>query len=378
MARHDGLTNLPNRYAFRERIRDALKAATDDGAMLAVMCVDLDNFKEVNDTLGHPTGDALLCAVAERLARNVRETDMVARFGGDEFAILQARVERLDDADRLAARLVGELRKPFLINGEPVYATGSIGVAISPRHGNDADVLQKNADLALYAAKADGKRVHRFFESVMHERLTNRHVLERDLRQAVASGELQLNYQPIVHLRTMRMTGLEALLRWTHPVHGVVPPSKFIPVAEDTGPDQRDRPLGAGASLRRRGALAFALEGGREPFGRAVHAGRHRRGHPRRVEPRRAQAGASGRRDHRVAAAHGEHLDIGYAAPVEGASHRSRDGRLRNRVFVAELPYGNILSTASRSTVISSAPRGRATRTRRSSEPSSSWVSRSA
>ena len=235
MARHDGLTNLPNRYAFRERIQEALKECAESGSMLAVMCLDLDNFKEVNDTLGHPTGDALLCAAAERLAGCIRDADMVARFGGDEFAILQSHIDRFDDAERLAGRLVDEMRKPFLIDGELVYATASLGIAIAPKHGNDPDMLQKNADLALYAAKADGRRTYRFFESEMDERLTNRHILERDLRQAIAAGELDLHYQPVVDLRTMKPTGLEALLRWTHKVHGVVPPSKFIPVAEESG-----------------------------------------------------------------------------------------------------------------------------------------------
>jgi diguanylate cyclase (GGDEF)-like protein len=203
--------------------------------MLAVMCLDLDNFKEVNDTLGHPIGDALLCSAAERLSAAVRDSDMVARFGGDEFAILQTHIARFDDAERLAERLIEQMRKPFLINSEPVYATGSIGIAIAPDHGSDPDALQKNADLALYAAKASGRRTYRFFESAMTERLTIRHVLERDLRQAIAAGEFDLHYQPVVNLRTMKTTGLEALLRWTHPVHGAVPPSTFIPVAEDAG-----------------------------------------------------------------------------------------------------------------------------------------------
>jgi diguanylate cyclase (GGDEF)-like protein len=235
LARHDGLTNLPNRYAFRERTQEALEESAKTGGMLAVMCLDLDNFKAVNDSLGHPTGDALLCAAAERLARSVRETDMVARFGGDEFAVLQPGIARVDEVEHLATRILDELRKPFLINGEMVYATGSIGIAVSPRHGNDPDVLQKNADLALYAAKADGKRTYRFFESAMDERFASRHLIERDLRRAIAAEELYLHYQPIVDLRTQRMTGLEALLRWTHPVHGSVPPSTFIPIAEDAG-----------------------------------------------------------------------------------------------------------------------------------------------
>lgn len=235
MARHDGLTNLPNRYAFRERIQDALDRRAVGGSMLAVMCLDLDSFKVVNDTLGHPTGDALLCAVAERVAGCVRGSDMVARFGGDEFAILQVSIERLDEAERLASRIVDEMRRPFTIDGELVFATASLGVAIAPRHGADPDVLLKNADLALYAAKGDGRRTYRFFEEVMDELVADRRAMERDLRRAIAERALDLHYQPIVDLRSMKITGMEALLRWTHPERGVVPPSRFIPIAEDTG-----------------------------------------------------------------------------------------------------------------------------------------------
>ena len=235
MARHDGLTNLPNRYAFREHIQEMLDVRRADDSMLAVMCLDVDQFKEVNDTLGHPTGDALLCAVAERLADCVRDTDMVARFGGDEFAVLQTQIERYDDAERLACRLVEVMRRPFMVSGELVYTTGSVGVAIAPKHGDDPVKLLKNADLALYAAKAAGRRTYRLFESTMDEQVASRHVLERDLRRAIAAGQFHVNYQPIVHLQTMRTTGFEALLRWIHPVHGAVSPAKFIPVAEDAG-----------------------------------------------------------------------------------------------------------------------------------------------
>nr|MBA3518104.1 EAL domain-containing protein [Hyphomicrobiales bacterium] len=234
MARHDGLTNLPNRYAFRERIQEALDAP-HAGGMLAVMCLDLDHFKEVNDTLGHPTGDALLCAAGDRLAACVRDTDMVARIGGDEFAILQFAVATPDDADRLGGRIIEAMHKPFQIEGEIVYATASLGIALSPLHGDDPDVLMKSADLALYAAKSDGRRTYRFFESEMGERLTSRHAMERDLRQALAARQFQLHYQPVVQLSTMTITGFEALLRWTHPEQGSIPPSKFIPIAEDAG-----------------------------------------------------------------------------------------------------------------------------------------------
>ena len=235
MARHDGLTNLPNRYAFRERVQEAMTASYESGAMSAIIYLDLDNFKEVNDTLGHPAGDALLCAVAERLTHSVRDTDIVSRAGGDEFAVLQPCIDRLDDAERLASRLVDEIRRPFLIAGEPVYATSSAGIAVAPRDGRDAVVLQRSADLALYSAKASGRGAIRFFESHMDEQLAYRHVLERDLREAICNGQLHVHYQPVVELATARTVGFEALMRWTHPEHGAVPPSKFIPIAEETG-----------------------------------------------------------------------------------------------------------------------------------------------
>jgi diguanylate cyclase (GGDEF)-like protein len=235
MASHDVLTNLPNRYAFRKRLHAALERSRATGGMVAIMCLDLDHFKEVNDTLGHPVGDALLCAAAERLRACLRETDMVSRVGGDEFAVLLPSVEEARDAECLARRIVQEMGKPFQLERETVYATISLGIALAPVHGDDADKLLKNADMALYAAKADGRRTFRVFEPMMDERLAHRHAIERDLRAALGTSQLSLHYQPVVNLRTMKITGLEALVRWDHPQRGSVSPSDFIPVAENTG-----------------------------------------------------------------------------------------------------------------------------------------------
>jgi diguanylate cyclase (GGDEF)-like protein/PAS domain S-box-containing protein len=232
LAHHDALTDLPNRALFREQLDQAL-ARVGRGELLAVLYLDLDLFKHVNDTLGHPVGDALLKAVADRLRDCVRGIDSVARLGGDEFAIVQTSIERPSDVVALATRIGEALRTPFLLDGHDVVIDVSVGIAVAPLDASEADELLKHADMALYAAKGAGRGTYRFFEPEMNERMQLRHELERDLRQALTAGEFELYYQPIVNLRDDVISGCEALLRWNHPTRGLVLPAEFIPVAEE-------------------------------------------------------------------------------------------------------------------------------------------------
>jgi diguanylate cyclase (GGDEF)-like protein len=234
MAHHDGLTALPNRLLFREEMERELARARR-GEPVAVLCVDLDHFKRVNDTLGHAAGDALLQAAAERLRACVRETDIVARLGGDEFAIVQVLADQPRAATVLAERLIADLSRPFDIEGHQVVVGASVGIALAPSDGTEADQLMKSADMALYRAKADGRGVLRYFESEMDAKMQARRALELDLRKALAEHEFELFYQPIVDLQSNRVAGFEALLRWNHPTQGLIPPGEFIPIAEDMG-----------------------------------------------------------------------------------------------------------------------------------------------
>ncbi len=234
MARHDALTDLPNRVLFRERMDEALASVRRRRSPIAVLCLDLDNFKQVNDTLGHPTGDALLNAVAARLQIHLQDRDMLARLGGDEFAIIQFETN-LARASSLADKIVESIASPFHVGGHQVLIGTSIGVAIAPEDGQDADQLLKNADMALYKAKADGRGTFRFFERQMDAAAQKRRVLEIELRAALKNGEFELFYQPISTTKTREIEGFEALLRWRHPERGLVSPAEFIPVAEDTG-----------------------------------------------------------------------------------------------------------------------------------------------
>jgi diguanylate cyclase (GGDEF)-like protein/PAS domain S-box-containing protein len=230
MARHDALTDLPNRVLFREKMEQALNR----GENLAVLFVDLDRFKAVNDTLGHPVGDALLCAVTQRLQMAVRGADTVARLGGDEFAIVQVGTKPAD-ASELAGRIIAELSEPFDILGHQVVIGASIGIAIAPTDGKEPDQLLRNADMALYRAKSSGRGSYHFFQPEMDAQMQARHALETDLRKAVTAGEFEMYYQPIVELAGGVITGFEALVRWNHPQRGVVTPGSFIPVAEEIG-----------------------------------------------------------------------------------------------------------------------------------------------
>ncbi len=235
LARFDELTGLANRTQFRERIVGMLAAVKDRDSHLAVHLIDLDRFKTVNDTLGHPIGDLLLKQVADRLSALIRPGDMITRFGGDEFVILQTHTSRQQDAHALALRITRALKEPFHIAGHRIDVGASVGITMAPHDGVDADELIKKADMALYAAKNNGGNNHRFFAIEMEDAAQERRSLELELREAIALDQFELHYQPLVDLHTGRVTTCEALLRWTHPVRGNIPPSIFIPVAEETG-----------------------------------------------------------------------------------------------------------------------------------------------
>jgi diguanylate cyclase (GGDEF)-like protein/PAS domain S-box-containing protein len=235
MAHHDALTSLPNRVLFREQMERALDRIRRDGGELAVLCLDLDHFKNVNDTLGHSAGDALLEEVSHRLRQCVREADVVARLGGDEFAILQTLADGPGSTEALARRLVEAVGVPYELEGHRIIVSVSIGLALAPNDGASADQLLKNADLALYRAKADGRATYRFFEPEMDAHLQARRTLEIDLREALPKGQFEVFYQSLVNLETGQITGFEALVRWRHPTRGLVAPGVFIPVAEEMG-----------------------------------------------------------------------------------------------------------------------------------------------
>jgi len=235
LARYDELTALPNRVNFRDEIERLLAISHSAERLSALLFVDLDQFKQVNDTLGHPCGDQLLCAVADRLREMLRPEDFVARFGGDEFVVFQQNIATNEDAAGLARRIVERLSERYKIDNHLVEIGASVGIAMTSPEGISADTLLKNADMALYRAKADGRGTFCFFRDEMAQTVEARRILELDLRKALAHEEFELFYQPLVNLKSGRIGTCEALLRWNHPVRGTVSPIDIIPVAEDMG-----------------------------------------------------------------------------------------------------------------------------------------------
>ena len=234
MAHHDALTGLPNRTLLDERLEHAV-AHAKRGEIVATHLLDLDYFKNVNDTLGHPVGDKLLRMVADRLRRLVREGETVARMGGDEFAIVQVQVAQPSDATALAQRVIDGLSEPYEIDGHQVVVGASVGISVSVTDGPSPDLLLRNADLALYRAKSGGRGTLRFFEPEMDAQMQARRLMESDLRRALVGQEFEVHYQPIVNLQSNEISAFEALIRWQHSERGMVSPAEFIPLAEEIG-----------------------------------------------------------------------------------------------------------------------------------------------
>jgi diguanylate cyclase (GGDEF)-like protein len=271
LAYHDVLTGLPNRELLRDRVEQTLYQRSRDGKMAAVLFLDLDGFKQINDTHGHAFGDEILRAVAERLESCVRDTDCVTRIespgedatisrqGGDEFIVLLARTGTREDVGRVAKRILLEISQPFPTSRGPMMLGVSVGIALYPQDGDDVENLLRSADTAMYEAKSAGGGIHRFFDERMHERVQTRHRIEYELRRAIERDELTLHYQPQIDLESARVRCLEALVRWEHPVDGLVPPAEFIPIAEasnliiDLGEWVIDRAARDAAELARNG-----------------------------------------------------------------------------------------------------------------------------
>ena len=338
MARHDALTNLPNRTLFREQLEKALRLVRRSD-QLAVLCLDLDHFKDINDLLGHPVGDALLKEVARRLGECITEHDTVARLGGDEFAIVQFCSDCEPSAvAMLASHVVEKVSAPYEIAGHQLVIGVSIGISLAPEDGKNPDELLKKADLALYRAKEDGRGTYRFFETGMDARAQARRLLELDLRAALKRGEFEVYYQPIRDVAKDVVVAFEALVRWNHSLRGMISPVNFIPLAEETG---LIVPLGEWV-LRQ---ACMDAAGWSQDVGVAVNLspvqfknpepGIDREGGVEGLRP----SGASARTgDHGIGAAAEQRGDAVGSARASRLWRQDLARRLRNGIFVAELP----------------------------------------
>jgi diguanylate cyclase (GGDEF)-like protein len=235
LAHYDSLTSLANRFQMSQTLEEIIAAPKLDQRACAVLLIDLDRFKQVNDTMGHPAGDSLLKQVAARLDHAVGEFGRVGRLGGDEFQVILVGQHRREDLGMLASRIIRDLSEPYTIDGHRVVIGASVGIALSPEDGVTSEAIIRNADLALYAAKDSGRGKYHFYAPDLHSNAEERRQLEQDLRDALANDGFELNYQPVVHTATERITGFEALLRWNHPQRGYLSPARFVPVAEDSG-----------------------------------------------------------------------------------------------------------------------------------------------
>ncbi|HET9664196.1 MAG TPA: EAL domain-containing protein, partial [Burkholderiales bacterium] len=235
LAHHDALTDLPNRVLFQDRLQQAVAQARRTGLLMAILFIDLDNFKDVNDALGHEFGDLLLKSVTQRLRGCTRETDTVARLGGDEFALIHTGLDRSEWAAKLAEKVLERLSEPFSLEGQEVHISASIGVTLCPLDHDDPQQIVKNADMAMYRAKNTGRANYQFYKEDMNLAFQARKALERDLRKALAHGQLDLFYQPQIDARRSLIIGAEALVRWRHPTRGMISPAEFVPIAEECG-----------------------------------------------------------------------------------------------------------------------------------------------